>query len=169
MRPFSAIGDDGTTLSSAAVPPWPRSMTRLQFVSATSDKAGSILKFLRHAAEAVVTAASAAGQKVVSTDPTGFAADEVVMLWKLSTNQAARAVVASVDAEAGTITMVANLPFALAPGDKVFLMAEAGRVPVGAATKEINSPTVFAADGPALVEIDGTAACKVALVSGEYV
>jgi len=169
MRPFSAIGDDGSTLSYAAVPPWPRSLTRLQFVSATSDKAGSLLKFLRHSAEAVVTAASAAGQKVVSAPPAGFAADGVVMLWKLSTNQAARAVVASVDAEAGTITMVANLPFALAPGDRVFLMAEAGQVPVGAATKEINSATVFAADGAAMVEIDGTAACKVALVSGEYV
>lgn len=168
MRPFSAIGDDGTTLSSVAVPPWPRSMTRIQFVAATSDKAGSLLKFLRGTLEAAVTAASAAGQKVVHAPPAGFAADGVVVLWKLSTNQTARAVVASVDAEAGTITMVANLPFAMGPGDKAFLMAAAGQVPVGAASKERSAPTVFTADGPVLVELDGTAACKVELVSGEY-
>ena len=44
-----------------------------------------------------------------------------------------------------------------------------GQVPVGAATKEVNAPTVFAvSEGPALIELDGTAACRINLVAGEY-
>ena len=63
----------------------------------------------------------------------------------------------------------ANLALALAPGDVLFLMAAAGQIPVGAATKEANAPTVFAVDeGPALIELDGTSACRINLVAGEY-
>ena len=36
-------------------------------------------------------------------------------------------------------------------------------------TKEANAPTVFAVhEGPALVELDGTSACRINLVAGEY-
>ena len=82
--------------------------------------------------------------------------------------QAFRGVVASVQAGV-SLTLVANLALALAPGDLVFLMAAAGQIPVGAATKEANAPTVFAVDdGPALIELDGTSACRINLVAGEY-
>ena len=58
---------------------------------------------------------------------------------------------------------------ALAPGDTVHLMATKAQIPVGAATKEANAPTVFAVnEGPALVELDGTSACRINLVAGEY-
>src|SRR5690606_2240168 len=80
-----------------------------------------------------------------------------------------RGVVDAIDAGAGTITLKANLGLALAPGDQVHLMAAQGQIPVGSTTKEANAPTVFATnEGPALLELDGTAACRINLVAGEY-
>jgi hypothetical protein len=76
--------------------------------------------------------------------------------------------VASVQAGV-SITLNAILGLALAPGDMVYQMATFGQIPVGAATKETNAPTVFVVnEGPALIELDGTAACRVNLVAGEY-
>ena len=67
------------------------------------------------------------------------------------------------------VNVVDRVSLALAPGDMVSLMTSRGQVPVGAATKEVNAPTVFAAnEGPALIELDGTAACRINLVAGEY-
>ena len=67
------------------------------------------------------------------------------------------------------ITLGANLGLALAPGDTVHLMIARAQIPVGAATKEANAPTVFVAlEGPALIELDGTSACRINLVAGEY-
>ncbi len=67
------------------------------------------------------------------------------------------------------ITLGANLGLALANGDTVHLMIARAQIPVGAATKEANAPTVFVAlEGPALIELDGTSACRINLVAGEY-
>jgi hypothetical protein len=91
------------------------------------------------------------------------------VLFSLVTGTGVRAVVASVNAGAGTITLTANTGLALAPGDTVHLMSSAAQIPVGAATKEVNAPTVFVVnEGPGLIEVDGTAACRVNLVAGEY-
>lgn len=98
----------------------------------------------------------------------GAAANDVVVGYSYAAGQAFRGVVASVQAGV-SVTLTANLALALAPGDLVFLMAAAGQIPVGAATKEANAPTVFAVDeGPALIELDGTSACRINLVAGEY-
>lgn len=104
-----------------------------------------------------VTAASAANQAVIQASPyAGAAANDVVVLFSFATGQAVRGVVTAVDAVAGTITLNANLGLALGPGDKVHLMSSQGQIPVGAATKEANAPTVFtAAEGPVLIELDG--------------
>ena len=74
-------------------------------------------------------------------------------------------------AETGTdsITLAANLPFNLTKGDKIYLMAPNGTILVGATTKELNAPTVFAtAQGPLLIDLTGTAACRINIVAGEY-
>ena len=170
MIPFSFTGNAGSTLSHVVVPAGGRDRIRLQYANATSDKAASLLTFKGASKSTTVTATSAANQTVINAPPyAGAAQNDVVVLFSSVTGTGVRGVVASVDANAGTITLGANLGLALAPGDSVHLMASKGQIPVGAATKEANAPTVFAvAEGPALIELDGTAACRINLVAGEY-
>jgi len=170
MIPFSFTGDAGSTLSHAVVPAAGRDRVRIQYANATSDKAGSLLTFRKASASSIVTAASASNQKVINAPPySGAAQDDVVVLLSLGVGQAVRGVVDAVDAEAGTITLKSNLGLALLPGDLVHLMSATAQIPVGAATKEANAPTVFAAlEGPVLVELDGTSACRINLVAGEW-
>jgi hypothetical protein len=170
MIPFSFTGNAGSTLSHVVIPAGGRDRIRLQYVSATSDKAASLLSLKSASKTTTVTAASAFNQTVINAPPySGAAANDVVVLFSSVTGTGVRGVVASVDAVAGTITLNANLGLALAPGDTVHLMAAKGQIPVGAATKEANAPTVFAvAEGPALIELDGTSACRINLVAGEY-
>jgi hypothetical protein len=170
MIPFSFTGNAGSTLSHVVVPASGLDRVRVQYASATSDKAASFLTFRSQSRATTVTATSAANQTVINAPPyLGAAANDVVVLFSNATGTGVRGVVASVDAGAGTITLSANLGLALASGDTVSLMITRGQVPVGAATKEVNAPTVFAAnEGPALIELDGTAACRINLVAGEY-
>ncbi len=169
MIPFSFTGNAGSTLSHVVVPASGRDRIRVQYVSATSDKAASLLTFKAPSKSTVVTATSAANQTVINCVPyAGAAANDIVVLFSAVTGTGIRGVVASVQAGV-SITLNANLGLALAPGDMVHLMATFGQIPVGAATKEANAPTVFVVnEGPGLIELDGTAACRVNLVAGEY-
>ena len=169
MIPFSFTGTAGSTLSSVVVPASGRDRIRVQYVNATSDKAASLLIFKAPSKTTVVTAISASNQTVINCVPySGAAANDIVVLFSAITGTGVRGVVASVQAGA-SITLNANLGLALAPGDMVHLMTAFGQIPVGAATKETNAPTVFVVnEGPALVELDGTTACRVNLVAGEY-
>lgn len=170
MTPFSFTGNAGTTLSHAVIPAGGRDRIRIQYVSATSDKAASLLNFRSQARSSNVVAPSAANQAVIQAPPyPGAAAGDVLVLFSKASNSGVRGIVASFDAGAGTITLTANLGLALAPGDTIHQMIPRGQVPVGAATKEINAPTVFAVnEGPALIDLDGTAACRINLVAGEF-
>lgn len=170
MIPFARTGDAGTTLSHATIPAGGRDRVRVQYVSATSDKAASLLTFRSASEAAGVLAASASNQKVIGAAPyAGAAQNDVVVLLSKATGQAIRGVVDAVDAVAKTITLKGNLGLALAPGDSVHLMVTKGQIPVGAATKEANAPTVFASlEGPVLLELDGTSVCRINLVAGEY-
>ena len=170
MTPFSFTGNAGTILSHVVIPAGGRDRIRLQYASATSDKAGSLLVLRAQSRATTVTATSAANQTVINAPPyLGAAANDVVVLLSKATGTGVRGVVASVNTVAGTITLNANLGLALAPGDTVHLMTTRGQIPVGAATKDVNAPTVFAVDeGPALIELDGTSNCRINLVAGEY-
>jgi len=170
MLPFSQTGNAGSILSHVVIPAGGRDRVRVQYVNATSDKAASLLTFKAPSKSTIVTAASASAQTVVNCVPySGAAANDVVVLFSLATGTGVRGVVSSVDAVAGTITLTANLGLALAPGDMVHLMTARAQIPVGAATKEANAPTVFVVlEGPALIELDGTSACRINLVAGEY-
>lgn len=169
MLPFAKTGDAGTTLSHAVVPAGGRDRIRVQYVSATSDKAASLLSFKASIGSLTVLEASAANQKVIGVVPyTGAAQNDVVVLFSKATGLGVRGVIDTVDAGAKTMTLKANLGIALAPGDTIHQMAAQGQIPVGAATKEANAPTVFATlEGPVLLEIDGTSACRINLVAGE--
>jgi len=170
MLPFSQTGNAGSTLSHVVVPAGGRDRVRVQYVNATSDKAASLLTFKAPSKSTIVTAASASNQTVINAPPySGAAANDVVVLFSAVTGTGIRGVVSSADAGAGTITLTANLGLALSPGDLVHLMTSRAQIPVGAATKEANAPTVFVVlEGPALIELDGTTACRINLVAGEY-
>jgi hypothetical protein len=169
MIPFSFTGNAGSTLSHVVIPAGGRDRIRLQYASATSDKAASLLTLKSASKSATVTAASASNQAVVNCVPyAGAATNDIVVLFSKVTGTGVRGVVTSVQAGV-SITLTANLGLALAPGDTIHLMATAGQIPVGAATKEANAPTVFVVhEGPALIELDGTSACRINLVAGEY-
>jgi hypothetical protein len=169
MLPFSQTGNAGSTLSHVVVPAGGRDRVRVQYVNATSDKAASLLTFKAPTTSTIVTATSASNQAVVNCVPyTGAAANDVVVLFSSVTGTGVRGVVTSVQAGV-SITLTANLGLALAPGDTVHLMTSRAQIPVGAATKEANAPTVFVVhEGPALIELDGTSACRINLVAGEY-
>jgi hypothetical protein len=168
QTPFAFTATSGSTLSSVAIPATGNEKIRLQYVNATSDAASGALTFYRADERADVLATSATGQKVISAAPyPGAAQDDVVVLHAYATNTAARGVVDTTGSN--SITLKANLPVTLRPGDKVYLMVPAGSIAVGAATKEVNAPTVFATGwGPALVDVSGTASCRINLVAGEY-
>ena len=170
QTPFAVTGVSGTTLSSVAIPATLLDKIRIQYVNATSDTASGALTFYRVDSTniATVTATSATGQAVVNAIPyPGAAQNDIVVLHRYATNTAARGIVAATGTN--SITLAANLPFNLTKGDKVYLMAPNGTILVGATTKELNAPTVFAtAQGPLLIDLTGTAACRINIVAGEY-
>jgi len=169
MIPFSFTGNAGSTLSHVVIPAGGRDRIRVPYGSAPPDKAASLPLSKPPSKSTTVTATSPSNQTVINGVPfAAAAANDVVVLFSLVTGTGVRGVVASVQAGV-SITLNANLGLALAPGDTVHLMATSAQIPVGAATKEANAPTVFVVnEGPGLIELDGTAACRVNLVAGEY-
>ena len=196
QTPFAVSGGTGSTLASVAIPATLQDKIRIQYVNATSDAASGALTFYRIDSSniAKVTATSATGQAVINAIPYPSAAqNDVVLIHCYATNTVARGIVASAttaivssttavaslvgsgttlvvtSSTMGSITLAANLPFNLTKGDKVYLMVPNGTIPVGATTKELNAPTVFATlEGPALIDLTGTAACRINIVAGEY-
>ncbi len=170
QTPFAVTGGTGSTLSSVAIPATGHEKIRIQYINATSDAASGALTFYQADTSKIATvlSTSATGQKVISAIPySGAAQNDVVVMHSFSTNTVARGVVDVTGSD--SITLKANLPITLSKGDKVYLMLANGTITVGSATKEINAPTVFATpEGPALIDLSGTAACRINLVAGEY-
>jgi len=78
MIPFSKTGDAGSTLSHVVIPAGGRDRIRVQYISATSDKAASLLSLKSSTRSSIVTADSAANQKVINDAPyAGAAQDDV--------------------------------------------------------------------------------------------
>jgi hypothetical protein len=80
-----------------------------------------------------------------------------------------RLVVSSVTAT--TVTFSSNLAAAVVGGDKVYKMAASGKLAVGAATKEVANAYGlynFKTGLPVLIDLDGTSACTINLVSGIF-
>lgn len=140
------------------------------YVSATSDKAGSILQFWKVSTASPVTIATNASQAILYVDSgTSFTAGSTVVLRHATADTYERLVVSS--STSTNITFTTSLVSAAAVGDTAYLMATAGTIPVGAATKEITAVGGFyhiPAGLPMLVELDGTSACKINLISGYF-
>jgi hypothetical protein len=160
----------GTTLASVVVP---LGLGRpvVTYVSATSDKAASVLQFKKCTAGAqTLTLATNASQAVVHVPASSFwAANDVGVLWHKSVDSYERVTVSATNGLTA-LTLSANLGTAVVAGDQLFKMSNAGTIPVGNATKEITTVGVYHSPPglPVVIDLDGTSACKINLATGYF-
>lgn len=167
---FSGTGVGSTTLSYLAIP-GTYGLPRVQYLNTTSDLSNSVVKLYKSGAAIVATAPSTNGTSVVNAPGTGnVASNDVIVVWSPTTGAIERLVVSSV--AAGTITTSGTLVYDHPTGSTVYKMTSAGTIPVGAATKELNAQGGAIWNGqsrlPLLLEVNGTSACSLNSVSGQY-
>lgn len=168
---FAGPGSTGTTLSSYIMPGVTNNgIPRVQFISATSDKSTSVLTFYSTTVSSQVTNTSASGQAVISAPGSSFSASDVLVVRSVANDTYQRLIVSA--STVSNVTATANLSFALAPGDIVYKMTSNGTIPVGAATISHNAQSGGVYNGqrgkPILIDLDGTSACKINIVSGYW-
>jgi len=160
----------GTTLASVVVPVG-NGRPVVTYISATSDKAASVLQFLKCTAGAqTLTVATNASQAVIYVPASSFwAANDLAVLRHKTTDTYERVKVSATNGLTA-LTLTASLGTAVVAGDVLYKMSNAGTIPVGAATKEITTVGVYQAPSglPVIVDLDGTSACKINLVSGAF-
>lgn len=141
---------------------------QVDYVSVTSDKAGSLLLFYTASTGIPITLATNASQAVVYAAGTGnFAANDKVVLRHVATDTYDRLVVSAV--AAGTTTFTGNPSAATVAGDIVYKMTAGPALPVGAATLTIAVPFYYGqASKPIYAEVDGTSASQINLISGKF-
>jgi hypothetical protein len=160
----------GSTNSHYVIPVSNLGKPIVTYLNGTSDKAGSVLQFWKAQSGAqTLTIATNASQAIVYV-PSGssFAANDVVVIQHKTSDSYERRIVS---AQTSTnITLTVNLTSAIVAGDQIYKMTQAGSIPVGNATKEITTVGVYNAPPglPVLVDLDGTSACKINLISGYY-
>lgn len=141
----------------------------VSYFNATSDAAGSTIKGYTTGAGIPATAAAASGQAVVThASGTGaFNANDVVIVRSVANNTYQRCVVAS---RTGTsVTFNENLNFSLVAGDQLYVATLSSTIPVGAATVSVLDDTFVGTEGrPLLVDLNGTSASQINLITIEY-
>lgn len=146
---------------------------RVQFLSATSDKAASVVAFYNPSASSRISIATNASQTFVYGPGSGtFTAGDYIVVRNLAADTYQRMTVAS--ATTTNIVTSQSLTYAPAIGDIVYKMAKVGSIPVGAATKELNAygGGIFngAVNQPLLLDLDSTSAAgTLNVVSGIFV
>ena len=169
---FADVGTAiGTTNSHYVITANGRGRPVVSYISATSDKAGSFVEFWKASsgAQTIVTATNASQAVVWVPDGSKFAANDTVVIRHITADSYERKVVSSQTST--NITLGSNLGTAIIAGDVIYKMTQSGKIPVGAATKEVTT-TLGAYHAPAglpvLVQLDGTSACTINLVTGEF-
>jgi hypothetical protein len=162
------IASIGTTLAAIILPALAMGQQIVKFLTATSDKAGSILSFCRASAQTTVDATSAAGQAVVNVTATVFDGVAAVATDKiLCFSQAGAFILTITSVQAGiSLTATGNIPSGkgLVAGDKVFLIRAATDVvtyPVGAATVTLENAFATDLKMPGYLFLDGTSLCNI--------
>lgn len=167
-KTFAGVGTGATTLSYFIAPASGQGIPRLQYINATSDKAGSVIQFYTAAAGTRITTASTG--TTITAVGTSYASNDVIIVRFRATDTYQRLVVSA--STATNITTTAALQATAAVGDTVYEVTAAGSIPVGAATKELNAGAGAIFNGqegyPLLFEIDGTSACKINAASGIF-
>jgi hypothetical protein len=168
---FSGTGTDvSTNLNYFIATARGAGTARINFISATSDKAGSVVQFYTSGAPVTITAAGAATNTVTAVGTGNFSGSDIVIVRHVSADTYERAVVDSVTAT--NITWSANLGSATAIGDLLYKASTASTIPVGNATVTVNAAGGGLFNGregrPTLLVLDGTSACQLNTVSGEF-
>lgn len=170
---FGGTGTDiGTTNCYYVASALGNGVPRVQYFNITSDKSGSVITIFTPSAEKTASLATNASQAVVYLDnsATTFAAGDCVVFRRIVDDSYQRLTVSS--ATTTNVTMVQNLGATVAIGDIFYRMTSRGTIAVGAATKELNAASGALINGlsgkPLLVDIDGTSACQVNVISGVY-
>lgn len=166
----------GTTLARAIVPSRRLKRPAINYAHVTSDKAASVLKFRVGGRVYTTTAAAAASQAVVSLDDaTGLTANDVLVVEPA--DGSAPFVNTFASATGNDATLNSNFTAILPVGSKIYLISDRAQLPVGAASLErpANGPGdaetgIFYGESgrPILLELDGTSACSINLVTATY-
>jgi hypothetical protein len=133
---------------------------------AKSDKAASVVKFYPAGKFLKATATGATSQKVITVGSivaqgyTVRVGDYVIVATPTGVFMD---IVASVDSGAGTITMTANLAYAVAVGSRASVVNQdnIGSITNGAAAQSLECPFAGNVDMPCAITLDGTAACNI--------
>jgi hypothetical protein len=167
--------DVGTNLTYYVVPRWLgdyASSTRaeIQYVSMTSDKAGSALSIAACTNGATLGAGSVTNLLRFAATTHGIVSNDVVVVEDVSAGAYERAVAVAVTTTSITLSG-AGVAFTPDSGDKVYEASTVAQIPCGNATVTLNPPKMVAdaqADAPIFLSLDGTAACQINIVNGEY-
>jgi hypothetical protein len=159
----------GTTNNYFATPISAAGAPMITYLSATSDKAGSVITYKLPTASAVFGSSNS----VTLTNLTGinasaFAQGNIVLLAHRAGNTFERLYVHA--ATSTNVTFTTATAYATQSGDSLWLMATVATRPVGAATTTDNGSGVFYGlpNAPLLLELDSTSAGKLNSVAGRY-
>jgi len=138
------------------------------YVNATSDKAGAKIQCYR--VGEISTASKVNSTTSVYVDDNASPSNAtLIVIWHASAGTYERLAATAASTATNCVTTVAPAT-AVAPGDMVYSMSAAGFVPLGATNVAVNGPGVFYGQLglPLLIDVDGTSACAVNVLSGIY-
>lgn len=161
-----------TNLEYTVVPLTGQGVPMVTFMDVTSDNATGAITFKTHSNPTLVTTAQGSAGTNITCVGTGYASNDVLVVYHRTGNTYERAVVWS--ASATNINTTVALGTATAVGDTVYEMTAAGTATVGDANKQLIAAggLYFGTKGyPLLIELsgDGTNTVNINVVSGQYI
>lgn len=161
--------DQGATNCYAVVPGVGDKIGVIRYLNATSDKAGSVITIYTNTAPVSVTALFSGATNVLGSF-SEFTAGDFVLVQKGNTpnDTYIKDYCATASATNFTPRLTAT---SIAVGDRIYKVGAVGTITVGAATKEMVGPFIWASQlgHPVLLELDGTSAVQVNVVGGEFI
>lgn len=168
---FSELGTDvSTNLCYSIVKPI-GDIGRIEYINITSDLSSSAITFKDGTFKSLVTSYDDGSPTVIGTaSGLSYNTNDVIVIYSPSSGNTERLVIAT--RTSSNITTTTSVSFEPVEGDVLYIMTANGSIPVGAATKEINATGSAVYNGqkdyPILVEVNGTSACQVNLISGVF-
>lgn len=144
------------------------------YLSATSDKAGSVVQFYRSSVPLNITTASSTTNLAIATNSmSGFTSNAIVVIQHNNSVGTPETFERRVVYHANSTNVAVSATFdaSTAAGDKVWLQTAGGSIPVGnASITPIGDGIYSGVPGrPLLLEVDGTSACQINAVNAVYV
>jgi len=140
------------------------------YVSATSDKSGSVVQFYSVDTNQVATTASTATVYLPVSATNGFASGDIIVIRHMTSDTYEKRILTAFNTN-GVLILTAAPGTATAVGDLIYKVTAGGTIPVGAATATLYGEGIYAGQKgkPLLLEVDGTSACQLNAVCAKYV